>query len=116
MAYTLNSVTIKSPNRIVESNQDVSQVSLSLGNTRYKDITGENKRTWVLSYNYLSADEFTNIFNIYEEHLSDGEAKTLVIDETNFAVNTTVHISVGNRQFNKGGSYLSSIDLILTEA
>lgn len=115
MAYTLDSTTIKSPNKLTESNDNVSQISLSLGNSRYKDITGENKRTWILSYSLLSKADFETIFNIYEEHIDDGEAKTFVVNEDNLTINTTVNIEIGSRNFMRGGSYLSSMDLILTE-
>lgn len=118
MSYTLNGTDIRPPSNMNEKNVTQYAQQKTLSGAVGRDYFGNNKRTWVLSYNNVNATDYSTINTIYQAYLSTGSAKSWAVSEANYTVTaTTVHIDLLDRGFSTNGTdYLSSFDLILTEA
>jgi len=115
MAYSLGGSTIKQPNSFDEKIDTQASTKLSINNDRYKDITGSQKGTWILRWGFLSPTDYATIKTIYDDHITNGNTKAFVVNETNLTINATVNVEFGRRKYRKGGSYYSIFELILTE-
>ena len=115
MAYSLGGSTIKSPNSVNEKIDTQASTKLSINNDRYKDITGSQKKIWVLSWGFLSPTNYATIKTVFDDHITNGTTKAFVVNETNLTINATVNIEFGRMEYIKGGSYYSIFELILTE-
>lgn len=118
MAFILNGTTIKRPNSMTEENStQVAQNRVLSGNIA-RDYFGSNKRVWTLKYDTINTTDFATLNTIYQTYLSTAMAITWQITEGAYTVaETNVHVDIKARQFSVPGStYLSGIELILTEA
>lgn len=119
MAFTLNGSTIKAPQSIAETVDNVQYAQQrTLSGSVNRDYFGSNKRVWKLSYNNISKSYYDTIKTIYDTYSTTGNAVAFVSTETNYAIaSTNVHINIDTRGFTVGGEdYISSFTLILTEA
>lgn len=118
MAYILNGSTIKRPNSMTENNStQVAQNRVLSGNIA-RDFFGSNKRVWKLSYENINTTDFALLNTIYQAYLLAGNAVTWQVTEGAYPVSSTsVHVDLQTRDFSvPGSSYLSTTELILTEA
>lgn len=118
MAYTLDSVSIRSPHQISETNSTQVAQQRTLDGSIKRDYFGANKKVWVLTYTNTKKTDYDVINTIYQSYLSTGTAKTWVVTETNYPISSTsVHVDLLQRGFSiRGEDYISDFDLILTEA
>ncbi len=117
MSYALNGSAIKSPQSIEETNNTQYAQQRTLGGTVGRDYFGSNKRVWKLEYKNISKDAYDTINTAYQSYLSTGTGVAWVSTETNYSFSTTVHVNLDSRGFTVGGEdYISSFNLILTEA
>ncbi len=117
MAYTLNGTQIKAPQSMQEDNNTQYAQQRTLQGNIGRDYFGSNKRVWKLEYKNIQKTAFDTIDTAYQAYLTSGTAQTWVITETNYTVSTTVHVNLDSRGFTVGGAdYISSFNLILTEA
>lgn len=118
MSYILSSTTIRRPTSLSEANDTQVAVQRALDGTIRRDYYGSNKRVWTLVYENVLPTEYNTIKTIYDSYLSTSNLKTWEITETNYTIpQTQVHVDLVERGFSiKGDSYLSSFELILTEA
>lgn len=117
MSYVLDSVTLRSPQSLVEGNNTQVAQQKTLSGAVNRDYFGSNKRVWTLEYRNTKKASYDAIKTIYDSYLSTGSGKSWVVTETNYAVSsTTVHVDLLVRKFSVSGSdYLSDFTLILTE-
>lgn len=114
--YILGGTNIKRPTDIVESNSTIYVQQRTLDGQFNRDFFGDNKRVWVLSYDYLTKDDYDTIKAIHTTHLSTSSGVSFSINDTNYTVSATVLVDINEREFvMRGESYITSIDLILTE-
>lgn len=118
MAYVLDSTSIRAPHELSEKNDSQYAQNRTLDGQINRDYFGDNKRVWQLQYDTTNAADYAIIRAIYDSYLANAIAKTWQVTEANYTVSaTTVHIDLIERGFSvKGEDYLSSFDLILTEA
>lgn len=118
MAYILNSTTIRSPHSFSESNNTQMAQNRTLDGSINRDHFGDNKRTWTLEYQNVTPSDYNTIKGIYDSYLTDSQAKTFEITETNYTISeTNVHVDLVERGFSiRGTSYISDFSLVLTEA
>lgn len=121
MAFVLAGSDIRRPTSLEETKTErFAQVQTLDGRIHrdyYNSLVG-TKRVWVLSYENASASEYSAISTIYETYKNTDTVQTWEITETNYTVaETNVHIDLVKRSFDVPGSdYISSFQLILTEA
>lgn len=118
MSYVLDSTTIKSPQKLEEENTTQTVQHRTLDGSVSRDQFGNNKRRWILRYRNTQKADYDTIKTIYDSYLSTGTVVTWESTETNYTIaETNVHVDLLERDFSVGGeSYISSFDLILTEA
>lgn len=118
MSYILDSVTLRSPNSIKETNSTQVAQNRTLDGTISRDYFGSKKRVWVLDYNNTNPTDYSTIKTIYDSYLTNAVAKTFESTETNYTIaSTNVHVDLLDRGFGvKGTDYISDFSLILTEA
>lgn len=118
MAYLLDGTEIRAPHELSEKNDSQYAQNRTLDGQVNRDYFGDNKRVWRLRYDTTNATDYAAIRAIYDSYLANAIAKSWAVTEANYAVSaTTVHVDLIERGFNvKGSDYLSSFDLILTEA
>ena len=117
MSFTLDSVDIKNPNEITESNStQVAQIR-TLSGSIARDYFGSNKRVWELNYKNAQKADYDAIKTIYDSYLATNTAKTWKSTEANYPITqTTVHVDLQSRGFSVlGTDYLTDFTLILTE-
>lgn len=117
MAYVLSGTSIRAPHQFDESNSTMVAQNRTLDGSISRDYFGSNKRVWVLEYNNVVPSEYTIIKSIYDTYLSTNTPVTWEVTETNYTIaETTVHISMDQRQFRtRGNDYISDFRLTLTE-
>lgn len=117
MAYILDGTTIKAPQEIQETNSTQMAQHRTLNGTISRDYYGNNKRMWVLKYRNIKKTDYDTLKTIYDSYLLLGAAKTWSVTETNYTISSTsVHVDLLERGFTvRGTSYISDVDLILTE-
>ena len=121
MGFILAGTEIRRPTQLNERKiERFSQVQTLDGRIHrdyYNSLVG-TKRIWTLSFQNASASEYAAILAIYETYKNTDTVQTWEITETNYTVDqTNVHIDLIERQFSTPGSdYISSFQLILTEA
>lgn len=119
MAYTLDGNTIKAPNSIAETVDNVQYAQQrTLQGTIGRDYFGDNKRIWKLSYQNIPKASYDTIKSVYDNYVATGTAVSFESTETNYTIaSTNVHINIDTRGFSVGGEdYISSFSVILTEA
>lgn len=117
--YALNGSTIKAPNSIAETVDNVQYAQQrTLQGTIGRDYFGDNKRIWKLSYQNIPKASYDTIKSVYDSYVSTGTAVSFESTETNYTIaSTNVHINIDTRGFSVGGEdYISSFSVILTEA
>ncbi len=117
MSYTLDGSTIKSPNKLVETNDTQCAVQRTLSGAIGRDYFGDNKKKWILYYQNTNKTDYDTINTIYQSYLSTGTVKAFISTETNYPIaSTNVHVDLTEREFsNSGDSYISTFTLTLTE-
>lgn len=117
MGYILDGTTIRAPYRFDERNSTQVAQQRTLDGSVNRDYFGDNKRTWILSYNNCKKADYDTINTIYQSYLSTAAGKSFQITETNYAVaSTTVHLDLLLRGFSiRGTDYISDFTLTLTE-
>lgn len=118
MSYLLDGSTIRAPHSMQESNSTMMAQHRTLDGSVSRDYFGDNKRMWNLSYNSTKKTDFDTINTIYQAYLDDELPVTWQVTETNYTISeVSVHIDLQVRDFNvKGTDYISSFELVLTEA
>ena len=111
MPYTLNSTTLPNPRAFRREMIETAVMHRMIDGTDKKDITNR-KEMFILSYENITQAQLNTILGIWNL-LSVVDFQ---VNETNLTINaTSVHVDVKNYSYQKGGSYLTAIDLILTE-
>lgn len=118
MSFILDSVSIRRPMQMTETNDTMVAQNRTLDGTITRDYFGDNKRVWTLQYRNTTKTDFDTINTIYQSYLTLGTTKTWQVTETNYTIgSTSVHVDLKQRGFSVGGTdYISDFDLILTEA
>ena len=118
MAFILDGTSIRRPYSMNESNSTQMAIQRTLSGAITRDLFGDNKRVWTLSYQTTNKDDFDTINAIYQSYLATETAKTWEVTESNYTISeTTVHVDLQTRDFNiRGISFISDFELILTEA
>lgn len=103
---------------MVESNSTQVAEQRTMKGSVVRDHFGDNKRVWTLVYQNTKKSDYDTIKTIYDSYLTDSQAKTFEITETNYTVSSiNVHIDLLTREFRIGGEdYLSDFVLVLKEA
>ena len=117
MAYILNGSEIRAPHQLDETNSTMVAQNRTLDGSISRDYFGSNKRVWVLDYNNVMPADYTTIKTIYDTYLSTNTPVTWEVTEANYTISqTTVHLSMDQRQFRtRGNDYISNFRLTLVE-
>jgi hypothetical protein len=111
MAYILNGTTIKNPVDFKRDLFEVSGVQTTLNGRTVKDLRSR-KEVYTLEFQHLSSAERNAILAIYDLQTT----VSFQVTETNLTIaETQVHMDIPGREYLKGGDYLESFTLILTE-
>lgn len=83
-----------------------------------RDFFGGNKRSWTLQYKNLKPTDYAMLKATYDRYLSDGQTITWRVTGDHYSVaQVLVHVDMPVRVFDtRGNSYISDVDLTLTEA
>jgi len=121
MAFVLAGSDIRRPIKLQEKKLEryaqVQTLDGTINRDYYNSLVG-TKRIWTLSYENATAAEYATIKTIYDTYKNTDTVQTWEVTETNYTVTSTnVHIDLIDREFSHAGTdYLSSFELVLTEA
>lgn len=118
ITYVLNGIVIPPPQEMTETNSTLyAQIRVLQGDVSRK-YYGDNKRMWILSYKNTKVATYDLIKELYDLYLNTNNLITWQITGDNYYVNeSSVHIDIPRRTFsNSGETYISTFNLILTEA
>lgn len=110
MSFQLGASTIPRPKTIERDQEEIGSKHTHLTGKSTKDIYRQ-KETFVFTYDYLSPTDRGNIMAEYQSKAS----KSLIINEPDLSVNTTVLITIPKRKYDKGGYNNESLTIILEE-
>jgi hypothetical protein len=112
MAYTLGSITLPKPKRLVRQQFELSVEHLLVFGKTTKRVT-HRKEIFILNYVYLTQAVINTILSQYEL----GTVLDFTVDETNVEVPTTqVLMDVTGLKYPASGeAWLEDIQIILTE-
>lgn len=116
VAYILNGVTIRGPQRLTETNSTLYAQNRVLPGNVNRDFYGANKRVWILEYRN-NPTYYNVIKSIYDLYLSGGRTISWQVTGDNYSVSSTnVHVDLPERNFSaRGTNYLSDYNLTLFE-
>lgn len=109
MSFVLDGVILPKYNKFKQENVEISSKHYTLTGATRKDIIRIKKR-FVLEFEHLTNYQLQQIFTVYE----DREQKSLLIDEPNLSLGTTVSIDIKGTDRRHSGIH-NSIILTLEE-
>ena len=117
---TIDAIELPAPNGFQENLEAVGGYLETLSGTKRRFIKGL-KRTWTLSYTYISLADYDAIRAVFDSYVPDGlqtsesYATFTVTDPRLGVTNVMVHIDMPGRSFVPATDYLAGIDIVLSE-